>query len=422
MHDSLLEILRCPYCGTSLSLVENDALLRSGPHVDSGILGCECCAFPIVDGIPVLIADDLTRSAMGSLEEDRADDALIAFLGLDERQAAAFFGLQSTRSPATFLETLAILSYDAEADYLAYRLSDPTYLTSEAVLRALGQERRRFEHRALDVCGGAGHLTRVLSGLRRPLETEETDVESGTVLLDLSFWKLWLAARFTSPGSAPVCCDANHPLPFARNSFSTALLSDAFPYIWHKRLLADELIRLVGPDGLVVMPHLHSAHGENFSAGDTLTPAAHQDLLAPHQPRLFSDGLLLKNLLAHRRVDLSPATSSRDLGDESSFTLVASRDPDVFREYEVPDESGVTGELRVNPLYRVERQGESSILTLTFPTPEYAEEFAECRRYLPDRVTVMADLTSPLTPTLVGTDYAELRRRRVLLDAPRLYC
>jgi uncharacterized protein YbaR (Trm112 family) len=419
MHDSLLEILRCPYCGTSLSLVENDALLRNGPHVESGILGCECCAFPIVDGIPVLMADDLTRSAIRSLEDGPAGDALIALLGLDEQQAAAFVALRSTRSPATYLETLAILSHDAEADYLAYRLSDPTYLTSEAVIRALAQERRGLGHRALDVCGGAGHLTRVLSGVRPP---SETDVESGTVLLDLSFWKLWLAARFTSPGCAPVCCDANHPLPFARNSFSTALLSDAFPYIWHKRLLADELMRLVGLDGLVVMPHLHSARGDNFSAGDTLTPEAHHDLLAPQQPSLFSDGLLLENLLAHRRVDLSHATSPRDLGDEPSFTLVASRDPAVFREYEVPDESGVTGELRVNPLYRVERRGESSILTLTFPTPEYAEEFAECRRYLPESLTARTDLTGLITPSIVGSDYAELRRRRVLLDAPRHYC
>ncbi len=43
----------------------------------------------------------------------------------------------------------------------------------------------------------------------------------------------------------------------------------------------------------------------------------------------------------------------------------------------------VTGELRVNPLYRVERHGNSSVLTLTFPTPEYEEEFGACRRYFP---------------------------------------
>ena len=419
MHDNLLELLRCPYCGAPLSLVENDALRRNGPQVENGVLGCECCAFPVVAGIPVLIANDATRSAMHTLEAGRASDALISLLGLDARDAAPFAALHSAASPATYLETLAMLSRDAETDYLAYRLSDPTYLTSEAVIRALGQKRQRVDRRVLDVCGGAGHLTRVLSSLRSP---SETDDESGTVLLDVSFWKLWLAAHFTSPGCAPVCGDANHPLPFVRDSFSTVLLSDAFPYIWHKRLLADELMRLAGPDGVVVMPHLHSAHGHNFSAGDTLTPAAYRDLLAPHQPRLFSDALLFENLFAHRCVDLTRAASPHDLGDESSLTLVASRDADVFCQYQVPEESGVTGELRVNPLYRVEHRGESSVLTLTFPTPEYAEEFSECRRYLPESVTVRANLTGVITPSVVGSDYAELRRRRVLIDAPPRYC
>ncbi len=422
MHHDLLDILRCPYCGTPLSIVENGALernARNGPSVDSGVLGCECCAFPIVDGIPVLMSDDPTRSAMHTLEEGRADDALIALLGLDEQQGAAFLALRSTGSPATYLEMLAVLCHDAEADYLAYRLSDPSFLTSEAVITALAQAPRPGERRALDVCGGAGHLTRVLSGQRSP---SNPDLESGTVLVDLSYWKLWLAAHFTSPGCVPVCCDANHPLPFARDSFATALLSDALPYIWHKRLLAEELMRLVGPEGVVVMPHLHSANGENFSAGNTLTPAAYRDLLAPHRPRLFSDRLLFEDYLVRRRVDLTVAASPHDLGDESSFTLVASRDTRIFRQYEVPDESRVMGELRVNPLYQVEHREGSSILTLAFPTPEYAQEFSECRRYLPDKVTVRADLSGLITPARVGPDYAELRHRRVLLDTPPHYC
>ena len=123
----------------------------------------------------------------------------------------------------------------------------------------------------------------------------------GTVLADLFFWKLWLATRFTSPACAPVCCDANHPLPFAPDTFSLVVLADAFPYIWHKRLAADEIMRLAGPDGVVVMPHLHSALGENFSAGNTLTPGAYRDLFAPQQPRLFSDERLLTELLDRSR-------------------------------------------------------------------------------------------------------------------------
>ena len=94
-------------------------------------------------------------------------------------------------------------------------------------------------------------------------------------------------------------------------------------------------------------------------------------------------------------VDLTRDVSPADLGTEPSLTLVASPRADLFRKYEVPDTLEVAGELKVNPLYRVERRGDSSVLTLTFPTPEYEEEFGACKEYLPDTVTVRADLTRP---------------------------
>ena len=105
-----------------------------------------------------------------------------------------------------------------------------------------------------------------------------------------------------------------------------------------------------------------------------------------------------------------------------SFTLMASARHDLFCPYELTHEHAVTGELSVNPLYRVERRGGSSILTLTFPTPEYEAEFGECRRYLPDRFTVEVDLTGPIPREKLGAAYEELRDRRVLINAPVGYC
>ena len=418
MRDALLRILRCPYCGTVLSPVDNTALVRNGAVMEQGVLGCECCAYPVVAGIPVLMANDATRAAMHTLEAGRVSEARAMLLGLDGDRRAQFDAVEVSSHPATYRKTLGILSRDAEADYLTYRPSDPTFLITEAVLRAIGQTRWTVEGRTLDVCGGAGHLTRVLRDLRAP---SESGIDPDTVLIDLSFWKLWLATRFVASGVAAVCCDANQPLPFVRRSFSTVMLSDAFPYIWHKRLLADELMRLAGPEGVVFMPHLHSALGDNFSAGDTLTPAAYRDLFAPHHAVLFSETTLFEDYLDHRRVDLTRAVSPHQLGNEPSLTLVASPRTDVFRSYEVPDELGVTGALRVNPLYKVELRGESSVLTLTFPTPEYAEEFADCRRYLPASVTIGADVTDVVSRSDVGADYAELRGHRVLLDLPSRY-
>ena len=420
MHTSLLDILRCPFCGTALAIVENEALSRAGDDIESGVLGCECCAFPVVAGIPVMMADERTQQALDALEADRGDEALLGLLGLSDDWARRDrFHALTTQDSTTYRDVLELLCTDAEVTYFLYRFTDPTFVAAEALLRAIGQQPWPVQGRMLDLCGGSGHLTRVLSGLR---PTEVGDLVPSTVLADAHFWKLWLARRFTSPDSGAVCCDANHPLPFSRGTFSTVLVADAFPYIWHKRLLADEMMRVADADGVVVMPHLHSSLGDNFSAGDTLTPAAYRALFESHQPRLFSDERIFDDVVERHAVDLTCDVSPEQLGGEPSFTLVASARADLFRRYELTDEREVTGQLSVNPLYRVERHGASSVLTLTFPTTEYEAEFGACRRYLPDRISVDADLTGPILRETLGVRYEELRDRRVVIDNPARYC
>ena len=419
MHVGLLDILRCPFCGTAVSIVENDALAREGAHIDTGVLGCECCAFPVVAGIPVMMADETTRHALHALEAGRGDETLFCLLGLsDDTARQERFRVLMTQATATYRDALGLLCDDAEGTYFLHRFTDPTFLTAEALLRAIGQQGWPVQGRTLDLCGGSGHLTRVLAGLGPPAGA----LVPGSVLADVYFWKLWLASRFTAPDSGLVCCDANHPLPFAPGTFSTVVLADAFPYIWHKRLLAEEMMRLAGADGVVVMPHLHSALGDNFSAGNTLTPAAYHALFESSQPRLFSDERIFNDVIEHGVVDLTLDVSPEQLGTEPALTLLASPRADLFHRYELTDEREVAGELAVNPLYRVERRGESSVLTLTFPTPEYEAEFGECRRYLPNRITVEADLTGPILRETLGPGYEELRERRVLIDAPVGYC
>ena len=438
-----LGLLRCPFCGTRLSIVENAALDRGRDRIESGVLGCECCAFPVVAGIPVLIADDTTRDAMHALEAGRRDEALLMLFGLDGARLDAFRDLTSIAGRATYRDFLGVLCLDAEADYMLHRFSDPTCLLVEALLDALGHAghpgaaggdpanavgpRNRANagapdspgraaappRRALDLCGGSGHLTRVL--LRQP-------ARAGAVLADVHFWKLWLAARIVAPDCEPVCCDANSPLPFADRLFSTVLLSDAFPYVWHKRLLAGEMQRVATGDGVILMPHLHSAHGDNYSAGDTLSPAAYSNLFAALKPRLFDDRMLLGRVLDEHVVDLANHTPPAACGDTPSITLVASRDAELYRRYAVADPLDVTGVLAVNPLYRADYADGVTRLTLTFPTAEYEDEFVLAKRYLPASLTLEADLRGAIAPADIGPPYGDLRRRRVLIDAPRGYC
>ena len=410
MRASLLDILRCPFCGTALSVVDNDVTVREHDRIVDAVLGCECCAYPVVDGIPVLLADDRTRDAMHALEGGRRDDALLMLLGVDDVDARRRLLTLARGTTGTYREAVGLLCNDAEGTWCLHRFSDPTFVTAEALLAAVGSNSWPFAGRVLDLAGGTGHLTRVLEAQRRGA--------GGTVVADVYYWKLWLAARFIVPGADAVGCDANSPLPFARDTFSLVFLADAFPYIWHKRLLAEEMMRLVGDAGLVIMPHLHSALGENFSAGDTLTPAAYAALFETHRPRLFSDARLFDDVLDRSVIDLSQSMHPEELGDEASLTLIASPREDLFRRYEVSGVDGVRDALTVNPLYEVESRGGSSTLRLRFPTPEYEAEFAACRRYMPDTVTLAADLSAPIRVEALGGDYARLRRQRVLIDVP----
>lgn len=420
MDPSLLALLRCPFCGTALTLVDSLPVQRDGDHILSAVLGCACCAYPVVGGIPVMIAGDRERAAMNAIEAGAHDDALNLMLDLDEPRRAAFRALVARGAAATYREALDILSPDAEGTYFVHRLSDPTFVTASAVLRAVAQTPGALGGWVVDVCGGAGHLTRLLGELRG-------NGPGGTIVADLYYWKLWLAARMTAPGAHAVCCDGNDPLPFTRGLASLVVLSDAFPYIWRRRALAEELMRLVGPEGTLVMPHLHSALGENFSAGMTLTPAGYADLFAPLAPRLFPDSVLFDDVVEHAAVDLTRDVAPDALGTEPSFTLVASRRAGVFTRRQVPARTDVTGALAVNPLYAVSRNGAATTLTLRFPTPEYEEEFGACRRYLPESLSLAADLTAPLDPArlraaLGEAVYDDLRRRLVLIDAPPGYC
>lgn len=422
MQASLLTRLRCPFCGTALKIVEEVPVVGCGDDIESAVLGCACCAYPVVAGIPVVIAGDRERAAMNAIEAGHHDEALALMLALDGPRRQAFHALVGRGAAATYREAIDVLSPDAEGTYFVYRLSDPTFVTASGVLRALAQT-PALDGWAIDVCGGSGHLARLLTELRgaRP---------GGTIVADLYYWKLWLGARMTAPAAHAVCCDANDPLPFARAVASLVMLSDAFPYIWRRRALAEELMRLVGPGGTLLMPHLHSALGENFSAGMTLTPAGYVDLFAPLSPRLFPDGALFDAVVDRGVVDLSRAVAPDAVGAEPSITLVASRWPDVFRRYHVPAPTAVTGALAVNPLYALtgaDGADGATTLTLRFPTPEYEEEFGACRRYLPETLTVAADLTAPLAPArlraaLGDSVYDDLRRRLVLIDAPPGYC
>ena len=280
-----------------------------------------------------------------ALERGDRDEALATALDVSRTEAAEL-ARAAGAAALTYREAIAVLAPDAEGTYFLHRFSDPTFVSAEALVRVLGGVAPAGGP-WLDLCGGTGHLAHALAGA----EEEPGPARAETVIADLYFWKLWLATHITTPAAGAVCCSADAPLPFTSDRFSMVVLMDAFPYIWHKRLCADEMMRVARPDGVVALPHLHSSEGENYAAGDPLSPSAYRDLFAPFRPALLSDARLLDGLLDDACLDLADDRSPEQLHGEPSLTLVASRQAGARRRASAPEPAAVAGALRVNPLY-----------------------------------------------------------------------
>ena len=154
---------------------------------------------------------------MHQLEADQREGVVDA--ARPRRSAGVSFRSLMQHPRPTYRDALAILSLDAEADCFLYRFSDPTFLMIEALLVGLAQSGGLDPRPVLDLCGGSGHLTRVLAGL---------EPAGGVINADVYFWKLWMARRFTSPSSDAICCEPTSA-PLARGRLFNGLLADAFP-------------------------------------------------------------------------------------------------------------------------------------------------------------------------------------------------
>ena len=386
-----------------------------GNVVLDGLLGCHCCLFPVVGGIPVLHLQPTAVAARAAVEAGDTGRAFRILISNDEARANRFAEVADLEG-TTFRELAETLGEEFEGGYFLYRFSDPSFVTASAVVRAVAGAVLSSGGRAVDVCGGTGHLTRVLLGLSSP----------PPVIADVYFVKLWLAARYVAPGCEPVCCDGNAPLPFARGTFGFALCADAFMYVWTKRQLVGEMERLVdrssGHASGVVVTHAHNQDVWSPSHGDALPPDGYRELFELLDPRLFAEERLLDDVIAGGPLDLSQRHDTSQLCGAEALTIVATRGEDVFRPHELGSREPVRGELRLNPLYATAPSGEGVRMKLAFPSRDYEEEYGACRRYLPEEVTLDVGIANAVAESRRTPEVQSLLRKRIILELPQRYC
>lgn len=414
MRAETLDILRCPFCGGRLAVMERLYHERAADDLVHAVLACQCCAYPVVDGIVAMHVHPNATAARAHLERGQPIRARQVLLGYSHEETCRRFDAAAERA-STYAQLVDALGPSYEGRYFLYRFSDPSFVVVDALIRGVGGAVLGGTRRAIDVCGGSGHLSRVLQDV----------TTAAPVIADLHFDKLWLARRFVSPGCEAVCCDGDGPLPFARGAFSFTLCADSFMFIWSKRALVAEMLRLVdseGAPGAVAITHAHNQLVWSPSHGQPLTPGGYRALFDTVPARVFSEARLLREVVGGGPLNLATGDASAVLDADAALALVASTDPSVFRSYEVaPPAWPARGVYRVNPLYAVAEEGSRLVLRLTFPNAAYEEEFGACRAYLPETYTLDREALDRL---LAGGPPDELReelRRRVLVDLPRDY-
>jgi len=376
--------------------------------------------FPVVHGNPILHLQPSAVTARDQIQDGRPELARRTMIGMDDEAQAAAFEATASSDAATYRETVEALGPNFEGGYFLYRFSDPTYVVANAVVHAVAGAVLHGRRRAIDICGGSGHLTRSLMTVSSP----------SPVLADLYFAKVWLARRFTAPGCEPVCCDGNAPFPFARGSFALAMCTDAFMYIWTKRQFVGEMERLVddvrradGEPGAVLIGHTHNERTWTPSHGQPLSPEGYRDLFEALEPRVFGEAGLFDDVVNRGILDLARHDAADILDRDPPLTILATRHEGVFATHRVEamPAARATGEFRLNPLYTAIPDGERVHLRLQFPSEDYADEYGACRAYLPDEVTVDRDAIEALPGAAVARSLAPLIRSRVILDLPKRY-
>jgi len=129
-----------------------------------------------------------------------------------------------------------------------------------------------------------------------------------------------------------------------------------------------------------------------------LPPDGYRALVEDMMYRLVPSREILARYLRKTGPALGQPTASQSLQGESSLSLVASFQSDIFRDYgsfaRWPHAEGLLG---VNPLYaQAEVTANSITLKRLFPTNWYEKDNAECKDYMPDSVKVRPEVVTEL--------------------------
>jgi len=432
MRSELLDRMQCPYCGGSFRLIANYD--ERGGSIISGLVGCPCSRYPILEGILVLNPPVDRRYLVDLLEKGQAEKATCVLMSRRNPQLLRFIVAADRRSQGRLLLTpvarvlmkeakgrlakarhdvpfAALMGHTLFENYLMHRFAAETLWMVHAIVPMI----RSKDSTVLDLGCGAGHASYVLSSYSGVRDL---------ICTDRSFWELYLARKYMVPNASFIQFDANLPLPFREDMIDCVLALDTLHYVEAKWTMAGHLQRVLRPNGLLLLLHLHNAMHSNPSPGFPLVPSGWLDVFRDFPMKVMPDYRIVEDLVWRDRLDLRRSSPLTELNDARAISIIASNDDSVFRVYDRLRESQfqISRNLRLNPVYKKGR-GQDGVAFRAFPADGFATEYPLSAACLPERI--------PFTPSVEGSADSlspaakevglELFRRFALVDLPPRY-
>ncbi len=366
-------------------------------------------AWPQIDGIPFLRAgrEALARDAAARLHRGRRDEALALLLtDIDDFAATAPSAEDAAgvvrdvdAGRCSAMEAMRRLAYGPVADYFGIRPSTPTWSSGVALLAGHVGARDTV----IELACGVGHF---LSHLERH--------DIACAGCDVTFSKLWLGRRFLLPPDVPLCCAdivAGEVLPLIGPERCTVLCHDAFYFLPDKPRAARRMQRLAGPDGQLLIGHVHLAGVDHGGIAGNLLDAHAYAALFERTRSLYDDATLAR---AHATGDAAEHVEPDALAGREAMALVAGAAPagPALRALlgEPPRELLYPNPLLVPAMRDADGPG---VATPQWPSAAFAAEYRDAPR--------LGGVASPevgALPRAARDLDIEWQRRRLALPAP----
>lgn len=345
-----IEGLTCPYCGGWLKISEIEWA--------DGIAKCPCSDWPVLSNILILKKGDETTKAIEYIKDGKPDKA--AFLFLMKESRSLLFAWAALHK-ISFFTTMGLWGYNFWTEYTRYRFSAPTFLSFVPLLSIIKEKNGEI----LDFGCGVGHSLFFLSKYLPPQKITGVDRQ---------FSSLYLAKKFFCKEAKFICVDGKSPLPFRNNTFSSIISLDSFHFVEGKKTIASEFLRILNDNGIIFLSHLHNKAKKNLVLGFPLLLEDYLKLFEGMEYRTIPD-YKMKESLFEEKLDIKENIDTKDV---SSFSLILTKGPSVFKEYKA--ENILLENLKnpiINPIYKVKEKKAGFVVKRRRLSKLYREEYPD---------------------------------------------